>query len=119
MKKQLIIVGLMMSLSGFGQIQTTIDWPEPDTVNLEDLSPSEIVEMAVEANEYSFWLTFATFNAYLDYCYADSTYVETHPTIGDGNITYAVYIEEWIWIHKEPTFEGYVKWLKRLLDEKP
>jgi len=113
MKNLLIIIALMISLSGFGQehveVSIAIQWPEQDTVVL---------------------LTLTTANDYLDYCYADSSIKYQYMKVtwdGMGWDTtytlsmYPIMMESSthkippIYQHRTPTFEGYVKWLEKLI----
>ena len=51
-------------------------------------------------------------------CYADSSYIETHPVAmdNDGNIL-GVYLVEWKYFHREPTLPGFMEFLEEKYEE--
>jgi len=129
MKTILFIIGLMLSMAAQGQdtinrylfVYTNYyDWDSQeyvyDSINIDSVTEGEL-RWVVQTFSTDVYLDLALYKAYLDYCYADSTYVEYHPQrhLEGLNITTAEYITAWKWIHKQPTFEGYVKWLEKLL----
>lgn len=91
-------------------------WWEPDTIELLEITDiDELIEVAVDFNEIAFWIVLRSMQIYVDECYNDSTYVERHPyylNLPDGIVT-TEYNTVYEWTHKQPTFEGYVKWMTK------
>jgi len=134
MKKQLIIIGLLLavSLSGFGQSDSINEWmilygaDSIVPISYEDLSLKELIAWA----DYDFYVIYRLQKEYIDYCYADSSIKYQYMKVtwdGMGWDTtytlsmYPIMMESSthkippIYQHRTPTFKGYVKWLEKLI----
>ena len=79
---------------------------------------SETIDLGVELNRDEWLMKLLT--DYETYCYNDSIYIQVDEWVkeehgGKGGMpkfTTGYQVTKWIWWHEEPTFKGFIKWLK-------
>jgi hypothetical protein len=115
MKRLLILIILAISLNGFSQDTTKskIDGFLPDSLVYKELSRKYKLNKVITVND---------FVKYLEYCYNDSSKVNFG---SDGKGGYLArswrdyvfingeMVKKEVWIHREPTFNDFINWLKK------
>lgn len=119
--KQILIILLLFPLLGISQNRFKKAFQQADSAFIVTTHKADSIVKAKKLNDFEEKML-TSVEIYIDDCYKDSTLVEywNYPNISHDNedgliVTNAIYIKPIkmnVWKHKEPTFVGYIEWLK-------